>query len=222
MRLINHQVPTPKSNILPLLTVILFATNLLALGLLMFNASMLNGITSRLPQVLGQLIDGKSITLAPQEYNQRHPESIRRFVGETLTLMFTWSQNKSPQNTLNWTLGLFSQSLHNQLRREILPSGNVENVESILLIESISQPQLINPGVWQLDVKARQVVFLNQDMNGKTVDWHKKIIVKTLENPDLNSSEETTSSLKQAVYNLTKVQLLITNICEVNVQKCQI
>lgn len=218
MRLI-HQPQTPKSNILPLFTVLIFSVNLLALALLIFNASMLNGITSRLPQVLGQLADGRGITLAPQPYNQRHPESIRRFVGETLTLMFTWSKTQPPQTVLNFSLGLFTQNLWNRLLSEISPEGRGDNIESVFIIQSISQPQEMKTGVWQLTVNGRRIVFLNQDKNGESQSWQKNVIVAVVESSPIQLTKPV-NSLHQAVHELSKMQLSIVNICEIGEKSC--
>ena len=45
---------------------------------------------------LVQLVDGRAIKVAPQAYLDRKPETIRRFVNETMALMFSWSGTLSP------------------------------------------------------------------------------------------------------------------------------
>ncbi|MBE9215301.1 hypothetical protein IQ247_22000 [Plectonema cf. radiosum LEGE 06105] len=218
MHLIN-QPNKKQSNILPLFTVAIFSVNLLALGLLIFNASMLNRITNYFPQVLGQLVDGKAISFAPQEYHQRHPESIRRFVGESLTLMFTWSKKQSPETVLNFSSQLVSKNLGNKFISEINPEGNGENIESFFIIESISSPEKIKPGIWQLNVNARRVFFLNKDMNGESTVWRKNIIVEAVDSPIIQS-EKPLHSLQKAVYDLSEVQLKILNVCDVTDKVC--
>lgn len=219
MRFIHQPQTSTSKNILPLFTVLIFGINLLALTLLIFNASMLNGITSRLPQVLGQLADGRGITLTPQPHSQRHPESIRRFVGETLTLMFTWSKNHPPQTVLNFSLGLLAQNLRNRFLSEISPEGRGDNIESVFLIQSISQPQELKTGVWQLTVNGRRIVFLNQDKNGKSQNWQKNVIVEVVDSSPIPLTKPV-NSLHQAVHELSKMQLSIVNICEIGDKNC--
>jgi hypothetical protein len=181
---------------------------------------MLNRIKSNFPEVLGQLVDGKAITLTPQEYNQRHPETIRRFVGESLTLMFTWSENQSPETVLNFTSELFSQNLRNKFISEINPEGNGENIESVFILERVSSPEKIKPGIWLLNVNARRIIFLNQDKNGESKKWQKNVIVEAV-NSSENKFEKHSDSLQKTVYKLSEVQLKIVNICDVTDKVCR-
>lgn len=46
---------------------------------------------------LVQLVDGRAIQTAPQGHLERTPETIRRFLNETMTLMFSWSGTLPPE-----------------------------------------------------------------------------------------------------------------------------
>ncbi|MBD0389755.1 MAG: hypothetical protein ICV54_25455, partial [Nostoc sp. C3-bin3] len=86
-----------KNNPLPLLAVGTFGLHVFTLLLLIFNGSMLQELGRQLtPQTLVQLVDGRTITVDPQPNLERQPEAIRRFVGETMSLMLTWSQQQPP------------------------------------------------------------------------------------------------------------------------------
>jgi hypothetical protein len=83
-----------KSSILPLFAVGTFGLHLFTLLLLMFHGSMLQQLNRRLtPQSLVQLVDGRAITVDPKQNFERHPETIRRFVGETMTVTATATKN---------------------------------------------------------------------------------------------------------------------------------
>jgi hypothetical protein len=62
----------------------------------MFELILTHRLASRPTPNLVQLIDGRAVKVAPQAYLAREPETIRRFVNETMTLMFSWSGTLPP------------------------------------------------------------------------------------------------------------------------------
>ncbi|MDZ8056581.1 MAG: hypothetical protein RMX25_029920, partial [Nostoc sp. DedVER01b] len=86
-----------KTNILPLFAAGTLGLHLLILLVLMFHWSILQRLNRQTTlQSLVQLIDGRVITVDPQDNLQRYPQAIRRFVGQTMTLLLTWSPQQPP------------------------------------------------------------------------------------------------------------------------------
>ncbi|PMB07682.1 hypothetical protein CI592_08965, partial [Fischerella thermalis CCMEE 5328] len=104
-----------KSSILPLFAVVTFGLNIFTLLILMFHGSMLQQLGKQLtPRSLVQLADGRAITVDPTQNLERYPETIRRFVGETMTLMLTWSQEQPPETI--WEIS--SELLTNDVKQK--------------------------------------------------------------------------------------------------------
>jgi hypothetical protein len=55
-------------------------------------------ISRRPVPTLVQLVDGRAIKVGPSDHLNRSPDVIRRFVNETMTLMFSWSGTLPPAN----------------------------------------------------------------------------------------------------------------------------
>lgn len=85
-----------KSNIFP---IFVLATLLCQAGILLitlFELVLTHRLANRPTPNLVQLVDGRAIQVTPQEYLDRSPQTIRRFVNETMTLMFSWSGTLPP------------------------------------------------------------------------------------------------------------------------------
>ncbi len=160
-----------KSSILPLFAVATFGLHLLTLLVLFFHWSMLQQLQRRLtPQSLVQLADGHAITVDPKPNLERHPETIRRFVGETMTLMLTWSQQQQPKTVWEVSSELIANELQPKLQSQISPTENLsKGTENVLVIERISQPTKIEDGKWKVEMFANQIIFTNSDRLGKSI-----------------------------------------------------
>lgn len=141
-----------KTNILPLFAVATLGLHLLTLLLLMFHWSILQRLNRQTTlQSLVQLIDGRAIIVDPQENLERYPETIRRFVGETMTLMLTWSQQQPPKTVWDISSELVTDDFQPKLQAEINnlnPGKKLDNfnksTEQILVIQRISQPTQVS------------------------------------------------------------------------------
>ncbi|MEH1910036.1 MAG: hypothetical protein V7L05_33970 [Nostoc sp.] len=218
-----------KNSPLPLLVVGTFGLHLFTLLLLIFNGSMLQQLSRQLtPQSLVQLVDGRTITVDPQPNLQRQPEAIRRFVGETMSLMLTWSQQQPPTQVWEITSQLvaddFKQKLKSQLTN-LSPDSQFENVnrgaENVLVIQKISQPTEIDNGKWKVDIVANQLVFSSYDKLGKSVSFNKQILVRAIDQP-ATSLPNAALPLHFAAYRLGEARLEIYNICEIEDQNCSV
>lgn len=210
-----------KSSILPLFAVATFGLHLLTLLVLFFHWSMLQQLQRRLtPQSLVQLADGHAITVDPKLNLERDPETIRRFVGETMTLMLTWSQQQQPKTVWEVSSELIANELQPKLESEISPTENLSRgTENVLVIERISQPEKIEDGKWKVQMFANQIIFTNSDRLGKSVSFNKQILVRAIDE-QAASLPNSPLPLNLAAYRLGEARLKIYNICEIQDKKC--
>jgi hypothetical protein len=224
MHLFNQ--PKNKFNILPTFAVATFGLHLLALGVLMFHGSMLQRLGGKLPQSLIQLIDGRAITVTSQDSLERNPETIRRFVGEIMTLMFTWSEKMPPQYVWDTTSIMLSSNLQQKFQSEFLEGIPVKNTantppgtESLFIIRTISQPEQTADGQWLVEIIANRIIFTRYDKGGQAMTFRKKILVQAVETQAV-TLPDTPIPLHSAVYRLGEARLEISNICDVKDKNC--
>ncbi|MBE9210319.1 hypothetical protein IQ244_28225 [Nostoc sp. LEGE 06077] len=216
-----------KSNILPLFAVATFGLNVFALLLLMFHGSMLQALKQQLtPQSLVQLIDGQAITVDPQPSVERYPEAIRRFVGETMSLMLTWSEQQPPQTAWDISSQMISNNIKQKLLLELtnLKSGAQfqtinKGSEYVFVIDSISQPTKITEGTWKLEMYAHQLSFSNYDKLGESNSFNKQILVRVVDEA-VTSLPDKPLSWHLAAYRLGEARLEIYNICDIKDKNC--
>jgi hypothetical protein len=224
MQLINPK--TNKRNILPIFVVATFSVHLISFLVLMFHWSMLQRFSNQQVQGFVQLVDGRAIAVNSQEYLERHPQTIQRMVGETLTLMFTASEKQPPETVWQTTSQLLSDNLQQKLQSEITqtnPASNRNNtntnIESLLLLQSISKPEKIAEGKWQVDVIANRLVFTATNRSGEKISFNKKILVQAIDNPKIVLPAAPTP-LNLAVHQLGEAKLEIYNICDIKDKNC--
>ncbi|MBD0303599.1 MAG: hypothetical protein ICV85_15945, partial [Tolypothrix sp. T3-bin4] len=188
---------------------------------LFFHWSMLQQLQRRLtPQSLVQLADGRAITVDPKQNLERDPETIRRFVGETMTLMLTWSQQQQPKRVWEVSSELIANELQPKLQSEISPTENLSRgTENVLVIERISQPTKIENGKWKVEMLANQIIFTNSDRLGKSTPFNKQILVRAIDE-QAASLPNSPLPLNLAAYRLGEARLKIYNICEIQEKKC--
>jgi hypothetical protein len=209
-----------KSSILPLFAVATFGLHLFALLVLMFHWSMLQQLKQRLtPQSLVQLIDGRAITVDPRTDLDRHPETIRRFVGGTMTIMLNWSQQQQPKTAWQISSELVAKELQPKLESEINPTENLsKGTENVLVIQRISQPTKIADGKWKVEMTANQIIFTAGDKLGKSSPFNKQILVTAIDQP-ATSLPNLPIPLHLTAYRLGEARLKIDNICKIE-EKC--
>ncbi|MBF2016209.1 MAG: hypothetical protein IGS23_13575 [Rivularia sp. T60_A2020_040] len=208
-----------QTNIVPLFAIATFGLHLLTLILLMFHGGMLQQVKRKsVPQILVQLTDGRVITADAKGNLERDGETIRRFVGETMTLMFTWSQKQS--SMVVWNIS--SELLRNDFRREFAQRFNNFELESpeenVLVIQRISQPEVISEGRWKVEILANCLIFSRGDNLGKSIPFNKQILVEAID--EVNSLPSIPTPLNLAVYRLGEARIQIYNICDIEDKSC--
>lgn len=216
-----------KSSILPLLAVGTFGLHLFTLLLLLFHGSMIQDLKQQLtPQSLVQLVDGRAITVDPKETEQRHPETIRRFVGETMSLMLTWSQQQPPITVWEISSQLLASNLRPKIQAEISnlnSTGQLANVnrgnEYVLVVEKISQPTPIADGQWKIEMLAHQLNFSSSNNLGNSTSFNKQILVRTRDESAISLPTQPLS-WHLAAYRLGEARLEIYEICDIKDNNC--
>jgi hypothetical protein len=193
----------------------------------MFHGSLLQQLNrkNKAPSLV-QLVDGSTLTAEPKENLERTPETIRRFVGETMTLMFTWSQKQPPRTVLQLGSELIAdnyQKNFQSLMTNLNPGNQFENIsrgtESVLIIQRITQPEQIEPGKWKVEMFANSLIFGSADKLGKSTPFSKQILVRAT-NKQLAPLPDAPLPLHLAVRRLGQAELEVYNICEIKDIKC--
>jgi endonuclease YncB( thermonuclease family) len=225
MRLLKSE--NNKNNILALLAVATFTLHLFTLLLLMFHGAMLQQLNRKnADQSLVQLADGSTITVDPQQNLDRNPETIRRFVGETMTLMFTWSQKQPPETVWQISSELLAENLREKFQSEIkniIPENQFENLtrgtENAFVLQTISQPIKIGDGKWKVEIFANSLMFQSSDKLGKPIPFNKEILVRVIDR-QTTLLPNAPQPLNLAVNHLGEAKLEIYNICEIKDKNC--
>lgn len=207
------------ANIVPLFAIGTFSLHLFTLLLLMFHGGMLQQVKRKsVPQTLVQLVDGRVITADAKNSLERNRETIRRFVGETMTLMFTWSRMQS--STVVWNAT--SELLRNDFKGEFAQSFNNFELESpeenVLVIQNISQPEVISEGKWKVEILAHRLIFSRGDNLGKSIPFNKQILIEATD--EIETLPSLATPLNLAVYRLGEAKMQIYNICDIEDKNC--
>ena len=216
-----------KKNLLFLFAVGTFGLNFVILLLLFFHETMLQQLSQQLvPQSLVELADGRVISADPETNLERQPETIRRFIGETMTLMLTFS-SKQPQNeVLEISSALLMDRFKSKFKTEIMKLNKINQVtsnnrstESVFVIERISQPINIGVGEWKVEIQANQLIFSGSDLLGKSIPFNRQILVRAIANNPLTLPDNPLP-WHLATFRLGEARLEIYNMCDLQQKNC--
>ncbi|MGD1944278.1 MAG: hypothetical protein ACFB0G_23520 [Leptolyngbyaceae cyanobacterium] len=224
-------------NLLPLFVVVSVGMS----GLSLLGILILGTVTARLANrpvpTLVQTVDGESILTESMDHLDRTPETIRRFTADTLTMMFTWNPvqqdasggqvvtdqgvevGKSRATTRSWQA---SFALAEDFRPtflaevgEMTPSDVFAGTaQSVLNIESLSEPKRLAAGQWEIEVVANLIIFHSQHPQGLAIPFNKKILLKAVEPPSDPLGDEATG-IQRAVYQVRSSGLQIVQMTEI-------
>ncbi len=93
-----------RADIIPLFALGTLGIQVIVLLLSMWQAGSLAGLNDKQTPTLVQLEDGKAIRVGTMAYKERTPATIRRFVGDTMTMLMNWSGTlppNTPEETKN-------------------------------------------------------------------------------------------------------------------------
>ena len=218
-----------NTNLIPLFVIGTFSLHLLTLLILMFHGTMLVQVKRKtLPETLVQLADGRAIGVAATENLERNQQTIRRFVGETMNLMFTSSEKLPPrliEEIISPLLAVeFRQKLEskdNDLNFNNKQERNSRSTEKVLVIKKISQPEKISNGEWKVNIFANRLTFKGTEKTGSSIPFNKQILVRAIGGSKFTSVGAGTP-VNLAISGLREARLEIYNICELKDKKCSI
>lgn len=176
--------------------------------------------SSRTPNFV-ELLDGSTRRVQPVPPEMRSPQVIGAFVGRIMVALMSWNSllqtdnnpNLKPQldegvqiadgrvTTRTWSAAFaLSQDFRTQFLSELAKLTPSEvftgKVQSILLVQHLSQPQNIAKGKWKLDLVASLVMFESGKQVGQAIAFNKTIFLRTIDTPLL--PEEATELQKTA------------------------
>lgn len=218
---------TNSKNIIPLFVIGTFGLHILTLLILMFHSQMLQQVKNKSsPQTLVQLADGDTITVNAKKNFERNPQTIQRFVGETMTLMFTSSKKLSTKAVWQVSSQLLSDKYQQKLKssnKTLYLENELTRVskanQTIFIINRISPPIELSKGKWKVELFAHRLIFRNYDKLGSPISFNKQILVRSLEKPKISTPNFPTP-LNLAVHRLGSARLEIYNICEIQDKNC--
>ena len=221
------QSENQKKNILFLFALGTFGLNFIILLLLFFHGTMLQQLSQQLaPQSLIELADGRVILADPETNLERQPETIRRFVGETMTLMLTFSSRQPQNEILAISSALLMDRFKPKFQTEMMKlnqknqiASNNRSTESVLIIERISQPIKIGVGEWKVEIRANQLIFSGSDLLGKSIPFNRQILVRAIANNPI-SLPDNPLPWHLATFRLGEARLEIYNMCDLQQKNC--
>lgn len=247
MQILKQKQRFDSSDILPLFALGTLGLQVLLLLISLGSVISLWSIAHKPAPAMVQLLDGHSIAMEPVDTNQRSPATIRQFTKDSLGLMFTWNSkiqsNKDDANpsspdavkdpgvsvgtgritTSSWQSSFalredFRNSFLEQVAK-LTPSDVFSgNAQSVLSFESISQPKLIKPGEWQVDLVANLLIFDSAHPQGNAIPFNKTVFVTAIE-PTTDPLPEQSSPIQKAVYHVQANGLQIREIRDLDIEQ---
>lgn len=247
MQILKHKPRFDSSDILPLFALGTLGLQVLLLLISLGSAISLWSIAHKPAPAMVQMLDGHSVGMEPVDTNQRTPSTIRQFTKDSLGLMFTWNTklqaNKDDANssvadtvkdpgvsvgtgritTSSWQSSFalredFRNSFLEQVSK-LTPSDIFNgNAQSVLSFESISQPKLIKPGEWQVDLVANLLIFDSAHPQGNAIPFNKTVFVTAIE-PTTDPLPNQSSPIQKAVYHVQTNGLQIREIRDLDIEQ---
>jgi hypothetical protein len=227
-----------KKPVFPLFVLITLGIQaVVALAMLIQLFFMARLATKPVPSLV-QMIDGKAVKVAPAERLERTPETIKAFVNETITLMFSWSGTLVPATpeevrtpkqdpgvvvsgkqdqrvaSATWEAGFaFSEKFRQPFLEKLAALTPPEifrsrEVQGALIIRLIGEPQKIEDGKWKVSLISNIVYFSNQNQVGKSIPFNKEIYLLAVDPPSMPLAENS-SALQQVIYRIRQAGLEI-------------
>jgi hypothetical protein len=202
-----------------------------------------NIANSKIPTLV-ELSDGESIRVSPISSNERSPQAITYFVGQTMMGLLSWNtlpqlsgdNNTDPTQKLKldsgvqagdkkittkvWATGFaLSEDFRAPFLQEIgnLTPPDVFNgsTQSILKVSLLSEPEKIKNGQWKIDMVAEVIVFQGSNMVGEPIGFNKTIFVRAIDTPKL---PKISSDFQQTAFRVRQAGLEIYKIQDLDLK----
>ena len=178
---------------------------LIFLQILVLNLLSMRVANRPIPSLV-QLADGSTAFTTPVDPLERTPVVIEKFVTETILLLFNWTGqlppvSDSPERITAKDPGIpthkskittaayeasfaLATDFRNQFLEglaEMIPDGVFSgSTQSVVLLSHISEPQLISPGVWKVEIVASLMLFSQTQQLGEAIPLNKEIFVRAV------------------------------------------
>lgn len=232
----NRRNIMQSKNLVPAFILISVGLSSASLLLTLLNTIGIMYISGKDVPTLVQLDNGHSIAVEPVESYERTPKVINTFVNESLGQLFTWnatsqedgaqavvydegvSIGKKRVTTRTWRASFaISEDFRVPMLEEIAemtPDDVFQgNAQSVLNIDSISEPVEVEPGKWQVDVVAVLLIFDSRNPQGFAIPFNKTLIVKAVE-VAVDPLKEESTPIQKAVYETRLSGLVIDEMYE--------
>lgn len=223
-------------NLLPLFVVISLGLNVLSLFAILILGVVTTRLANRPVPTLVQTVHGESILTESIGHLDRTPETIRLFTHQTLTMMFTWNPvqqdaaggqvitdrgvevGQARATTRSWQASFalaedFRATFLEEVGRMTPDEVFTGNAQSVFNIESLSEPKRLGAGQWEVEVVANLIIFNQQNSQGVSIPFNKKIYLQAVEPPS-DPLEEDATKIQQAVYRVRSSGLQVVQITE--------
>ena len=238
-------IKASRENILPLFVLGSTLLNVIIFVQLCLNNIWVARLAQKPPPALVQLIDGRTVTVAPQDSLHREPGNIKRFVQETMTLMFSWSGHlptgsnkptsqairdpgiriKNSRNRITTPSWSASFALSEGFRSaflielaELTPQSIWRsNTAVFLLIDRIGEPKEIASGRWKVKLVSNLMTFENSDPVGQGIEFNKEIYLRAV-TPSLSPVPSSASEYQKTAYRIREAGLEIYKITSLSPQ----
>ena len=232
-----------KTELLPLFVLATLGLNILSVFWLAANTIAIYRESLKEIPTLVQLVDGRPVRVAAMGNRERSPETIVRFVKETLTLMFNWSGQLPPTNrqetqsidkdlgkqigsnanqvtTASWQAGFaFSEDFRTSFLSKVATLTPREvfsgNAQAVLIIRHISEPELLEKGRWKVQLIGELAFFNATDDSGRAIPFNKEVFVQAVAVP-VSPLGESASVLEKTVYGIRQAGLEVYALRELS------
>jgi hypothetical protein len=221
-----------RSDILPLFALGTLGIQGVLLLLTLGQSNSLAQMSEKQTPTLVQLEDGKAVRVGTMDYNDRTPQTIRRFVGDTMIMLMNWSGTlppTSPEESRNpkpdpgvslgtkkvaqatWQAGFaLSEDFRGEFLKLVADLMSQEvfkgNAQAVFVINYISNPTKVENGKWKMSMVANLIIFSKGDNAGKAIAFNKEIFVRSVEAPRIPAGA---SELEKAIYQVRQSGLEI-------------
>lgn len=196
--------------------------NGLALFLIFILTLWIATLANKPAPTLVELSDGSSLSVGARDALARTPASSTAFVAEKMRRLFSWSAvsvnpdtnapvldkgvsvsgegftaYKVPTDTENAAYALsedsnFRETFLRQLAPLVPLSVFTGTLKTYLLISHVSDPVVVQPNAWKLDMVATLITFKGNDQVGSSIAFNKTVYVRSVLPPPGEQSPDAT------------------------------
>ena len=235
---LTYQSLTTAKNKYPVYVIVSMALNGLSVVLLGICTLAIIRLAYRPVPTLVQSETGEILKTEPAPFWHREPSVIKNFVGQTFTLLFSWSgmaklpneagelvTQRDPGVKLNnndvittpayeasYALAAeFRESFREKIAN--LTPGTVWNGKTQVHIEfiTIGEPQPIAKGRWKVNLVASLIIRSPTKPSGRALPFNKTVYIRAIDTPPLPLPDEATP-LQQTVNNIRLSRIEIDKI----------